>query len=94
MDPNAVDLSNFRVYPNPFRDRTTLSLNSTGDTELNLKIKSFYTGQIVYDEVATIMSGDNQLPLELSHLRRGFYVLFIKNSSNGVLEKRILLFKK
>lgn len=94
VDDSVVRLSDFRVYPNPFRDRAALSLNSTGDAELSLKVKSFYSGQAVLDQTVLVSEGSNELPLELSHVRRGFYVLFVKNNSSGVLEKTLILFKK
>ncbi|MEP1096428.1 MAG: DUF5689 domain-containing protein [Cyclobacteriaceae bacterium] len=94
IDDSVVQLSNFRVYPNPFRDRAALSLNSTGEVDLTLTVKSFYTGRSVLSEVVSTIEGANEFPLELSHVRRGFYVLFVRNNSTGILEKSLILYKK
>jgi len=94
IDDSVVQLSNFKVFPNPFRDRATLGLNSTGQVDMTLTVKSFYTGQSVFSEVVSTVEGANEFPLELSHVRRGFYVLFVKNNSTGILEKSLILYKK
>ena len=93
-DTNQVAISNVALFPNPFRDNLTISLDATGETTLNVKIRSFFRGKRVFNEKVDINTGNNEITLDLGHLRRGFYFMKIRNAETGKLERVLTLYKK
>lgn len=93
-DEDQIKISEVRVSPNPFQDRFKLSLESSHEVELALAIKSLWTGQTFYSETISTVEGENDLFIDLSHARCGFYVLIISNNLTGGVEKTIGLYKR
>ncbi len=91
---DQVTISNVTLFPNPFRDKLNIGLDATGETSLNIKISSFFRGKRVFNEDVDINAGNNQITLELDHLRSGFYFMKIRNAETGKLERVFTLYKK
>ncbi len=88
----TLRLSGLTVFPNPVLDKLTLKLNSSMDAEIEVKIRSFY-GEEVVNQTIALNEGANEIMLQLSHLKRGFYVLKVK-AKTGSYQRALILVKK
>lgn len=82
-------VSDFKVYPNPFRNQITIDMHLPADMEVVLKIFTI-TGQ----EVATIaeedfMEGSHRLTFNTNYLTEGIY-LYQLRTSGQVLTKKLV----
>lgn len=78
-----------RVFPNPVRNYTNVLVYMRTDATVKLEI---YTkdGTPVYSIDAKVSKGRNRIPLNLSSLRRGLYILKIRDASDTVNGIRVL----
>ncbi len=83
------DNCEFMVYPNPFKDKLSVSIPNQSDTFYKFTLYSS-SGQIVEN---ICISNSGQVEIELKNLKRGIYFYKIQNSSgektkSGKLVKR------
>ena len=69
--PSAL---NFNINPNPAKNKTTLSFNLDHSMDVKLNI-SDVTGRIWKEENSRMLSGLNNIVLDLSTLPKGIYIL-------------------
>jgi plastocyanin len=85
---NALSFQNLNVFPNPAKDKITVSLSS--DKAANATFKLF---SVIGAEVATLMlnqnvsAGENKIELVLPSLSNGNYILEITSESKKASKK-------
>jgi hypothetical protein len=77
-DLNEEKVNNIKLYPNPFQSNLNFSENIIG----NYQIYDF-TGKLVYSDKV------NSKKIDLSNLKKGFYVIEIKSDKALIREKII-----
>jgi len=86
---NAELLTSFETYPNPSSGRFTVDMEFSKEQEIELSVISL-TGQVVYCQ---LFSGkDMELPLDLSSVPRGTYLVSVKSEEAILAVKRVLIF--
>ncbi|MFY0630182.1 MAG: endonuclease [Flavobacteriaceae bacterium] len=91
IDPNEVQITNLRVYPNPFRNYLQVKIKSTGDANVDLIIYN-QRGTEVFQTTLAVSEGRTNTQLNLSHLKRGFY--YLRAVINGKVQKTRYLVKR
>ena len=91
---DQVEITNIEVFPNPFRDNLTIGLSASDEATLTIKLKSFFQGNTVFEQSVDVAQGINERTFDLSHLNKGLYVLVVRNTDTGRLEKILTVFKK
>jgi hypothetical protein len=86
---NAITLTN--IYPNPAKNKLNVSLASPTNDKIILEIRDL-TGKLVMRQASKIMSGNNNLSLEVASLPAGSY--FIKVIDNNGSQTSISKFVK
>ena len=86
---NAITLTN--IYPNPAKNKLNVSLASPANDKIILEIRDL-TGKLVMRQASKIMSGNNNLSLEVASLPAGSY--FIKVIDNNGSQTSISKFVK
>jgi hypothetical protein len=82
--------SALRIYPNPSSGNISLDITSAVDGAAVLNIYDL-AGTIIESDAKTLSAGRTNIPLDLSHLSKGTYLLRLKGESIDVTEKIILL---
>jgi len=86
---NAITLSN--IYPNPAKNKLNVTLASPANDKINIEIRDL-SGKLVMRQASKIMSGNNNLSLEVASLPAGSY--FIKVIDNNGSQTSISKFVK
>ncbi|MEX1132438.1 MAG: PKD domain-containing protein [Flavobacteriales bacterium] len=76
----ALEATN--LWPNPVAEQFNLTLNSSRSGNLSLSIVDL-NGREVRTMNASILAGNNQLPMDVSGLEPGMYLLRFSNGSNS-----------
>jgi hypothetical protein len=71
-----------KLWPNPVTDNFSLALNSSRNGNLILTIVDL-NGREVRTSNASVVAGNNQLPMDVSGLEPGMYVLRLSNGNNS-----------
>jgi hypothetical protein len=66
------------VSPNPVVDRATLSVETDKNMEVRLQITSL-EGRVVFEKIASLYAGENQIAVWADHLPEGIYLLTLSN---------------
>ena len=90
-DPNEVQITNLKVYPNPFKRHLHIKFNSTMDADVDFTVFN-NRGKKVFQRTLSITEGDTKTKLNLSKLRRGYY--YLKVVVNGEVKKIRHLIKR
>ena len=90
-DSNEVQITNLKVYPNPFKHHLHVKFNSTMDADVDLTVFN-NRGRQVFRKSLSITEGDTKTKLNLSKLRRGYY--YLKVVVNGEVKKIRHLIKR
>ena len=84
--PTLLDKVN--IYPNPTRNLTNLDLTLIENLELEVSIFDI-SGKVVYQkDYGRMTNGDHNLPIDVSALPNGFYIMKIQ-AGEQVLSKKI-----
>lgn len=93
LPPAGIDeiniLESVEIYPNPTHNNLNIQLFLENEETFNLKIFSI-TGQLIYKEEMTNVSGDFTKQIDLSGLHKGIYFLQLLNDK-GIITKKIIL---
>ena len=84
-----ISLDDFKVYPNPFVKKVTVSFTSDEKTDGTLDIVSS-AGVSVYNRNLAIHKGYNKVELNLSSLFAGSYVVVISGSNIAPLTETVI----
>ena len=90
-DANEIQITNLRVFPNPFRNNLNVKFSSTMDADVDLAVFN-RRGRKVFQTALSITKGKTQTKLNLSKLRHGTY--FLKVVINGKVKKIRHLIKR
>jgi len=86
----AIENKNIKLWPNPVQDVAQLSFESDGETS-QIRIYSM-AGQLVENLLRQRFSqGNQQIEINLGHLRKGTYELVLQNKSSRESTKFIVL---
>lgn len=76
-------------YPNPTRGNVTLLVDYFTNDKIEVEIYDL-SGKIVYQDLINLSVGVNQKLLNINHLNKGLYVMYIKNEKFNTSEKLII----
>ncbi|MFY0630181.1 MAG: T9SS type A sorting domain-containing protein, partial [Flavobacteriaceae bacterium] len=83
-EPNQVEITNLKVFPNPFKRHLHVKFNSTATANVDLLIYN-HRGALVFQKALTVNEGQTKTKLNLSHLKRGRY--YLKAVVNGEVKR-------
>jgi hypothetical protein len=66
------------IYPNPAEGHVVLNLNSLVEDKLNLDVYTL-AGALMLSQKIEVISGQNSIPIDLSELRSGNYLISVGN---------------
>lgn len=79
MNPTSIGIATleeeaFNIFPNPASTQTTISLEVEGMTPASLQVYTL-NGKRVLEEPMRLFAGENNMPLDVSQLANGVYIL-------------------
>ena len=86
-----VDITNLKVFPNPFRNHLNVKFFSTSDVSANIMIYN-RRGRLVFQKNVQVREGITRKRLNLSRLKRGAY--YLKIVVNGDVKRTKLIIKR
>ena len=72
------DIVNWKLYPNPVKDKLTIELNLTADAKVSVQIISKDGKLLLNADKGTILQGQQQLNLNIQNLASGSYFVRVK----------------
>jgi len=84
--PVPTVITNYQVYPNPFANHLTLSLELKESTTINLTLFTI-SGQVLSQESRALNSGENRVEVVASELLDGIYILEIATEDGRIMER-------
>jgi len=87
-DPQQLPL-HVALYPNPASDLVNLAITTRQSEEATLRIFST-DGRLVAQQTILLSTGSQTIPLRISHLSAGFYMVEVKTSNSIVTQKMIV----
>lgn len=82
--------SNIKIFPNPNQGRFILEIdNTTLLTGTEIIIRDIY-GKMVYNKITGMQEGKNQIPVDMSTLPKGNYILEIYNECLHCIQKLVI----
>ena len=75
-----LNVSDYELYPNPFKDFVTLSIRSSQKLKLNYRITNLL-GQVILTSYLNIENGNNSFNIDLKQLPKGVYLLKLDDPS-------------
>jgi hypothetical protein len=85
-DKNLLSMQLLEIYPNPATNILNVSLFSANNDPVNLELLTL-SGQLVTELKHKGAPGNMNIPVDISSLSAGTYLLRIKNNSNNLVEK-------
>ncbi|MEO6718871.1 MAG: choice-of-anchor J domain-containing protein [Ferruginibacter sp.] len=79
-------IADISVYPNPVRDRFTVSINADKAAIGQLSITDI-SGKTVYTRSLKLAQGNTILPVDLNHVSTGSYILKIQLNDDLIVQK-------
>lgn len=86
-------IKRLKVNPNPFYRNITLYINANKSFDMNILVTDFYGNQ-VFNTTVEVSAGYSCNSYDLSHARRGFYILQLINSTTGDVERTMRIYKR
>ena len=77
------------IYPNPAKDNTNISYYSLVNGNINIYVADI-AGHTIKNMTASVVSGNNNIPLEISGLNKGSYIVTLADESGMKSQKLIL----
>lgn len=75
------NLNGFVVYPNPSSDQVTIAFNTKTASNVLFTLRDLLGKEVITKTVSTV-SGDNQIPMSLTGINKGVYMLEVKSEGN------------
>jgi hypothetical protein len=72
----------FSVYPNPAHDNVTVSIDVKENTDFTLQLTDV-SGRVILSQNVTGTAGLNTYHLNLTHLSKGVYMLYVQSASDN-----------
>lgn len=76
------------VQPNPFQDEISVSVKTSAQSEINLMLRN-QQGQIIYNELVQLNSGNADVSLDLSRFSNGMYFIEVVGDTVRQIHKII-----
>lgn len=89
---NEIDLVNLSVYPNPAKDRVTISFDAVNSSNIKLRLVNIL-GKEVYTKEQISMEGQNTLDVDLRAFKEGSYILSIEVENDLLQAKKIQIIR-
>ncbi len=81
---------NIKILPNPNRGKFILEMdNTTFLTGTEIIIRDL-NGRMVYNRITGIQEGKNDIPVDMSTLPKGYYILEVSNESLNYIQKLVV----
>ena len=92
-EPAIIDAGNldFKVYPNPFSDQTTISFTIKQDEKVCVRLFDLSGKEIEILTDDKYKAGNHNLKLSALGLQKGFYICLI-NTNKSMLSKKIIVY--
>jgi Secretion system C-terminal sorting domain/PKD domain len=84
-------IQDITLYPNPTNGEFTLNVSSSAATEVDVRIANI-AGQVVYENVYSVNSGNNELNFDQTEVEKGVYFVTLKDRTHSV-EKTLRIVK-
>jgi len=88
VEENLIE-SSFIMYPNPARNKVSLTFRAETNSQLNVSITDI-AGQLAYFETASANAGENSIDINTDKLEAGIYILKITSEDFALYKKLIL----
>lgn len=82
-------LTGMALYPNPANNQVTVAISSNETANATLSIYNLM-GQCVYAESVNVMEGSNFIPVNISNLNTGIYMVNVKTAQGTSTQKLIV----
>lgn len=89
IDKNELSNMNLNVYPNPTEDIINIDFNANETEDYSISVKNAL-GQTIYSSESEIVSGQNNIKVNLSSEPKGMYFVKIE-TTNGYITKPVVL---
>jgi hypothetical protein len=77
------------IYPNPVNNQAWIELGVEKSIEVRFSVFN-QIGQVVYEDVQFLQSGNNRVNINTSSLKTGFYLLNITSEEGDFVSKKLL----
>ena len=84
-----IGLTNFKIYPNPFKDLFNIEFTSKIKQNIEIKVVNL-VGEIVFKENLENFDGEYTHSFNLSEYSKGIYLLEL-DTDNGMVNKKLIL---
>ncbi len=88
---NTVSNTSLNVYPNPATDNITLIFNLEKTSNVFLSVVDLTGKQVFNSELYSLGSGNQNIPINVSDLKAGAYLVFLKQNGRQEVKKFIKL---
>lgn len=89
INVQGKEISDIRVYPNPFKNKTTISFTSTQSGNISFIVQDLL-GNIVKSENILLTKGKNTIPFYKNKLSTGIYIYTLK-TKDKLISKRFVI---
>lgn len=86
---NSNNVSSVTLFPNPAKDNTSLKINSSKETAVQIKVYSLL-GEAVYSENVSIFPGENEIKIDTRDYAKGIYFVNVPNGNSVVTRKLVI----
>lgn len=83
-------LGDLTIFPNPVVNNATIALSSDSNKEVELKIYNIKGDLVRYVQDLPVQEGRNEIPLNVSNLKPGAYILSMENASTKKVSKFLI----
>jgi len=90
-DRSFPDANEIVIYPVPVKDKLTIALNAATGGDIRFEMTTL-SGIRVYDVKRNVVTGNQELILDLPELNPGYYVLKISQDNRVIAIKKIIKF--
>ena len=84
-----INITDVRVYPNPFSSKATVSFFSVNETSVTFIVQNLL-GKIVTSQNSLVHKGINTIPFYRKNLTSGMYIYTLK-TKDKVVSKRFVI---
>lgn len=83
------NVSSLNLFPNPAKDNTTLTINSTKASQVQVGVYNLL-GDVIYTENVNLAPGDNTIKLDVKTYPKGIYFVNVPNGNSAITKKFVV----